>query len=105
MEITVGSKTSLTAFFIVNSSASYNILLGKDWIHANGCVPSSLYQFMLFWKGDDVEFIWADPHSFRTHSDIVEARYCGVEFGPIQFLGKKKNRELKSIYISGSEDV
>ena len=43
MEITVGSKTSLTAFFIVNSSASYNVLLGRDWIYANGCVPSSLY--------------------------------------------------------------
>ena len=105
MEITVGSKTSLTAFFIVNSSASYNVLLGRDWIHANGCVPSSLYQFLLFWKGDDVEVIWANPHPFSTHSDAVEARYYNVEFGPIQFLEKKKNGEPKSIYMSGSEDV
>ena len=30
MQITVGSKTSLTAFFIINSSVSYNILLGRD---------------------------------------------------------------------------
>ena len=105
IEIIVGSKTSLTAFFIVNSSASYNVLLGRDWIHANGCVPSSLYQFLLFWKGDDVEVIWANPHPFSTHSDAVEARYYDVEFGLIQFLGKKKNGEPKSIYMSGSEDV
>ena len=89
----------------MNSSASYNVLLGRDWIHANGCVPSSLYQFLLFWKGDDVEVIWVNPYPFSTHSDTVEARYYDVEFGPIQFLGKKKNGEPKSIYMSGSEDV
>ena len=35
----------------------------------------------------------------------MEARYYDVEFGPIQFLGKKKNGEPKIIYMSGSEDV
>ena len=90
MEITVGSKTSLTAFFIVKSSASYNVLLGRDWIHANGCVPSSLYQFLLFWKGDDVEVIWADPHPFSTHSNAVEARYYDIEFGLISFWERRK---------------
>ena len=83
MEISIGSKTSLTAFFIVNSTASYNVLLGRDWIHANGCVPSSLYQFLLFWKGDDVEVVWADPHPFGTQSDAIEARFYDAEFGPI----------------------
>ena len=59
----------------------------------------------MFWKDDDVEVIWADPHPFSTHSDAVEARYYDVEFGHIQILGKKKNGEPKSIYMSGSEDV
>jgi hypothetical protein len=44
MELTVGSKTILTAFFVVNIKGKYNILLGQDWIHANGCVPSTLHQ-------------------------------------------------------------
>ena len=43
IEITVGSRRSLTAFFVVESSASYNVLLGRDWIHTNWCVPSSLH--------------------------------------------------------------
>jgi predicted aspartyl protease len=38
MELTVGSKTVPMAFFVVNVKGKYNILLGKDWIHANGCV-------------------------------------------------------------------
>ena len=42
-DITVSSKTSLSAFFLINSTANYNVLLGRDWIHANWCVSSSLH--------------------------------------------------------------
>ena len=38
IDITVGSKTSLSTFF-----TNYNAFLGRDWIHANWCVPSSLH--------------------------------------------------------------
>ena len=45
IDITVGSKTSLSTFFFINSTANYNALLGRDWIHVNWCVSSSLHQF------------------------------------------------------------
>ena len=45
-DITMGSKTSLSNFFMINSTANYNGLLGRDWIHANWCVPSSIHQFV-----------------------------------------------------------
>ncbi|XP_059627576.1 uncharacterized protein LOC132270413 [Cornus florida] len=35
LEITIGGKTSFTAFFIIDSTAAYNLLLGRDWIHPN----------------------------------------------------------------------
>ena len=41
MDITIGSKTALFAFFVIDSNANYNILLERDWIHANWCVLSS----------------------------------------------------------------
>lgn len=66
LEITVGTKTSLSAFFVVNTSAHYLALLGRDWIHANLCVPSTLHQFLLLRKGDDVEIVWADDKPFQT---------------------------------------
>jgi hypothetical protein len=34
-ELTIGSKTLPTTFFITNGKGSYNLLLGWDWIHAN----------------------------------------------------------------------
>jgi hypothetical protein len=38
------------------------LLLGQDWIHANGCVPSMLHQCLIQWIGDDVDLVTAkDP--------------------------------------------
>ena len=35
IDITLGSKTSLSAFFVINYVANYNAFLGRDRIHAN----------------------------------------------------------------------
>ena len=63
IDITMGSKTSLLAFLVINSTANNNALLGRDWIHANWCVSSSLHQFLLFSKGDEV-VVWVDKQHF-----------------------------------------
>jgi hypothetical protein len=39
VDLTIGNKTVLTSFFIVNSKSTYNVLLGRDWIHTNYCIP------------------------------------------------------------------
>jgi hypothetical protein len=39
---------------------SYNLILGRDWIHANRCVPSSLHQLFIQWVGDEIEVVHAD---------------------------------------------
>jgi hypothetical protein len=41
-ELTLGSKTVLTIFFVVDVKGRHNVLLGHDWIHANGCLSSTL---------------------------------------------------------------
>lgn len=38
VELTVGSKTSVSAFFVIDASTTYNALLGRDWIHSNWCI-------------------------------------------------------------------
>ena len=47
VELTIGSKTLLTTFFIIDGKGSYSLLLGRDWIHANICVPSTMYQCLI----------------------------------------------------------
>jgi hypothetical protein len=56
-ELTVGNKTIPIAFFMVNVKGKYNVLLGHNWIHANGCVPSMLHQCVIQWVGNEVEVI------------------------------------------------
>jgi hypothetical protein len=43
MEITVGSKSLATAFFVIEVQDNYSVILGRDWIHANHCIPSTLH--------------------------------------------------------------
>ena len=34
VELTIGCKTLLTTFFVIDGKGSYSLLLGRDWIHA-----------------------------------------------------------------------
>jgi hypothetical protein len=63
-ELTVSGKTVPTAFFMVNVRGKCNILLGCDWIHANGCVPSTLYQCVIQWVGNELEIINVHDSAF-----------------------------------------
>ena len=103
IDITVDSKTFLSTFFVINSTANYNPLLGRDWIHANLCVSSSIHQFLLFWKGDEVEVVWADKQPFIATSYSIEANYYDQEFSLIKFKGKKKDGALREIYIDSRD--
>jgi hypothetical protein len=58
-ELTVGSKIVHMAFFTVDVKGHYNVLLERDWIHTNGCVPSTLHQCVIQWIGDELEVVQA----------------------------------------------
>ena len=46
VHVTVGSRVCETCFFVIRTGSSYNALLGRDWIHANKCVPSLMHQHL-----------------------------------------------------------
>jgi hypothetical protein len=60
VELTIGSKTFLTTFFVIDEKDSYSLLLGRDWIHVNCCVPSTMHQCLIQWHGNNVELVYAD---------------------------------------------
>jgi hypothetical protein len=47
MELTMGSKSLATAFFVAEVQGNYTVILGHDWIHVIYCVPSTLHQFLI----------------------------------------------------------
>jgi hypothetical protein len=47
IKLTVWSKSLVTTFFVVEVQGNYNVILSRDWIHVNHCVPSTLHQFFI----------------------------------------------------------
>ena len=71
VELTIGSKTLPTTFFVINGKGPYNLLLGRDWIHANYCILSMMHQCLVQWVGDKIEVV---PRFFLHHC-ISRIRY------------------------------
>jgi hypothetical protein len=92
VDLTMGRKTIPTTFFVVNSKGAYSVLLGRDWIHANCCIPSTLHQCLIQWYGDEVEVIPAD--------DTVEVSLAGMS---IWDLGDQE--PLSGINLEGCERI
>ena len=44
LELIIGELTSNVLFHIIDAKTTYNMLLGRPWIHGNGIVPSTLHQ-------------------------------------------------------------
>jgi hypothetical protein len=68
VDLMIGGKTVPTSFFVVNSKGSYTVLLGRDWIHANCCIPSTMHQCLIQWDGDEVEVVHADDFVEVSHA-------------------------------------
>ena len=67
VDLTIGSKALSTTFFVINGKGSYSLLLGRDWIHANCCIPSTMHQCLIQWVDDAVEIVSANS-SFSVAS-------------------------------------
>jgi hypothetical protein len=93
VELTIGTKTLATAFFVADVEGNYSLILGRDWIHANQCIPSTLHQMLIQWVGDDVEQVHADVSACIAVADApvlwtYETATCltGVDFSNYQFI-------------------
>jgi hypothetical protein len=71
MELTMGSKSLATAFFVIEVQGNYSVILGRDWIHVNRCIPSTLHQFLIQWINDEVEVVHTDASTYIAVADVT----------------------------------
>jgi len=78
VELTIGSKTLPTTFFVISGKGAYNLLLGRDWIHANCCFPSTMHQCLVQWVGDKIEIVPRDSSYViaSAEADTYEKTRC-----------------------------
>ena len=115
VELTVGSKTLATAFFVAEVQGNYNVILGRDWVHANQCVPSTMHQFLIQWVDDEVEVIHADNLAYVALADAsVDWHHphatclTGRDLSDFDFLSATKEGfvpvSLKPVVVIGSKE-
>jgi hypothetical protein len=71
MELTIGSKSLATAFFVVEVQGNYSVILSRNWIHAYYCIPSTLHQFLIQWVDDEIEVVHAYASAYIALSDAT----------------------------------
>jgi hypothetical protein len=71
IELTIWSKSLATAFFIVEVQCNYSVILGRDWIHINRCVLSTLHQFLIQWIDDEIEVVHEDVSACIALADAM----------------------------------
>ena len=91
VDLTIGSKTLPTTFFVTNGKGSYSLLSGWDWIHANCCIPSTMHQCVIQWIDDTIEVVSTDSSfsiaSAEAHTWSYERVSCfSSQVGENDFL-------------------
>jgi hypothetical protein len=71
MELTVGSKSLATTFFVLEVQGNYSVILGRDWIHVNRCIPSTLHQFLIQLINDEIEVAHVDVSTYIALADAT----------------------------------
>nr|AAT01354.1 hypothetical protein [Oryza sativa Japonica Group] len=79
VELTVSNKTIPTTFFVIDGKGSYSLLLGRDWIHANYCIPSTMHQCLIQWQDDKIEIVPADRSVNVASADLALWEMDGLD--------------------------
>ncbi|KAM1419624.1 hypothetical protein ACFXTO_023149 [Malus domestica] len=64
-------------FHVIDADTSYNVLLGRPWLHTYGVVPSTLHQCFKFLVNGEVKKVLADTDPFR--GEEKESRSLAME--------------------------
>ncbi|KAH0712146.1 hypothetical protein KY289_008105 [Solanum tuberosum] len=98
--LSIGDVKSNTLIHVTNAKTSYNLLLGRPWVHENGVVPSTLHQCMKYMKDGEVVKIDADINPFiKTESYFADAKFS-LDSG---ISNMEKHAEADSIDLEDSK--
>jgi len=105
VELTLGSKSLPTTFFVISGKGAYNLLLGRDCIHSNCCIPSTMHQCLVQWVGEKIEIVPGDSSYViaSAEADTYERTRCILgEIWEKVFL-KVADYEIPPIQAVGSD--
>ena len=109
VELTIGSRTLPSTFFVIDGKGTYSLLLGRDWIHANCFIPSTMHQCLIQWQGDNIEVVQANTCVSVATIDLAHQEFedCECFSGRLQEGGviKINDEHQQLIQAIGSESL
>ncbi|KAL0307802.1 UNVERIFIED_CONTAM: hypothetical protein Sangu_3011500 [Sesamum angustifolium] len=79
MQLTMEDMVSSALFHVIDAKTSYNILLGRPWLHENAVVPSTWHQYFKYCRNGIVKKVLSDNKPFiETESHFADAK-CYIE--------------------------
>ncbi|KAL0456014.1 UNVERIFIED_CONTAM: hypothetical protein Slati_0940600 [Sesamum latifolium] len=87
LQLTMKDMVSTALFHVIDAKASYNMLLGRPWLHENAVVPSTWHQCFKYCCNGIVKKVFSDSKPFtEAESHFADAKYY-IE-------GAKKEKEV-----------
>ncbi|KAG9447596.1 hypothetical protein H6P81_013724 [Aristolochia fimbriata] len=72
--------TSHILFHVIDARTSYNILLGRPWLHNNKVVPSTFHQCFKYYQDGEEKTVFADECPFtEAEASFADAKYYSEE--------------------------
>ncbi|XP_071924992.1 uncharacterized protein [Coffea arabica] len=76
LEIVIDDMTSRALLYVIDAKTTYNVLLGRPWIHENGVVPSTLHQCFKYCQNRVARSVKADDNPFtEAEAYIADAKF------------------------------
>ncbi|XP_070039293.1 uncharacterized protein [Nicotiana tomentosiformis] len=96
MEIIIEDMQSSTWLHVIDAKTSYNVLLGRPWIHENKVAPSTYHQCLKYYEGEVEKKIIVDDEPFtEAESHFVDAKF---------YLKNRIVKELKADDVMNDKD-
>ncbi|KAL0333076.1 UNVERIFIED_CONTAM: Transposon Tf2-12 polyprotein [Sesamum calycinum] len=79
MQLTMEDMVSSALFHVIDAKTSYNMLLGRPWLHENAVVPSTWHQCFKYCRNGIVKKVLGDNKPFtEAESHFADAK-CYIE--------------------------
>ncbi|XP_027181897.1 uncharacterized protein LOC113780281 [Coffea eugenioides] len=89
-ELLISELFSSALFHIIDTRTSYNMLLGRPWIHENEIIPSNLHQYFKYCRDGIVRKVTTDDKPFtEAETHFVDAKFYLQK----ETKGKESTRE------------
>ena len=80
IELLIGPATFVAIFQVLRIPTSFNLLLGRPWIHRAGVIPSSLHQKVKFIHDGQVVMVQSMGDLFIATEPVLEISHADDDF-------------------------